>query len=1308
MMKWPCCAPAAAAGPSTMSDTAAGRHRPRHGCLKSENTCRRRRQPGGGRGCDPEGGDASAGAPAMGWWQEGRRHHGMAKVAVALGVVLAAGCCAPAARAASAGASHSCTVLVGGTIKCWGENFWGQLGQNDNLVRGKNASDMGDNLPYVQLGIFEADMVASGSEFNCARSVDREVKCWGRNSAGQLGLGDNETRGGVNNVFEMGNELPVVDLGAGVMVETIGLAGSHACAVTLSGLVKCWGENEGGQLGLEDKLARGNLTGQMGDNLPYVDLGTGVLASSVALGARHTCAVVDDGGVKCWGNNDGGQLGYGDTSARGTAAGEMGDDLPFVDLGRDQKVVAVAAGFFHTCALLYTGDVKCWGFGSNGQLGQGTNESIGNSAGTMGDNLPPIDLGTGSTAIAMSLGGTHSCAVLDDHTVKCWGGNSVGSLGLGDILNRGTAPGEMGDNLPDVDLDFGTGAGSVSNVFAGRFHTCVSGTEGGLVCFGLNTGGQLGAGTDESSIGDEPGEVAALSSISLGTDEVAAVVAAPGEGLALQTISPTPAPTAERLTTPPVIMTRSPVEQTDAPYGAGHDSGPADLEGNGDSGDGGDAGTTAAIATAAILIPGFALFGLFCCYRRRKRKEGELKRPSAAVSAGPGGGSGREFGREDSFTSSENNVEANGEGPTETLANKPLVKPHALQSTAPMTDGRQAGGEAAATAGTLGDSTEGLLRPPTAATAMAVGAAIAAGTAAAAGTAGGDDDESSRSDLENPGRLRRTGSNSSISTLGSTSTASSTWPNDGFVTPARNNIPRGAGGGRYGLGGIGGKGGEGLPPGYKTPGNLSAATPNREMTIPETPSPRSVSSSVHGTPAPPGMRLAQFARVGGGGGDTSLYGLPEMEIGRSTSNVYDSSPSGSSWPVGSKGGAPLTAASIAAAAAAATASAQPTPGDSANPSPNNNATATSPTAEIDTGGRKSNRSSRTAGASPTTGGVGGAWGDREGGGGMGAEAAAQAFTEEAELEALQIDKNDLKLVFGRPFARGKSSEVYQVTHAGKNRAAKIIDLFSLGVVGEEVTRLYASFAQELRAMKGIRHDCVAAVYGAVATPSELTIVTDLVKRGPLRTLLTDKKKRESLTPAIRHKIIKDVASGMGYLYEQGLQHRNLHSHNVLITKEWGAKVADYGLARTSEVMLGAHDRAKTKSKSRSRPPAPKVGALRWMAPELLQASTDGSVDLFTEASDVYSVGVIAWEVLCGGSKLPYDGIADDKVKSMIIEGSTPPVSMETPIVYNKLMLLCWRKNPLSRPSFSHMASVLLRDPPPVGKASPRLPASSSS
>lgn len=143
-----------------------------------------------------------------------------------------------------------------------------------------------------------------------------------------------------------------------------------------------------------------------------------------------------------------------------------------------------------------------------------------------------------------------STPVLDDNTVKCWGGNSVGSLGLGDVLNRGTGPDEMGDNLPAVDLAFGTGSGAVSNVFAGRFHTCVSGTDGGLACFGLNAGGQLGAGTDETNVGDDPDEVAGLSSINLGAEEAAAVVAAPGDGLALQTISPTPAPTAEKPTMP--------------------------------------------------------------------------------------------------------------------------------------------------------------------------------------------------------------------------------------------------------------------------------------------------------------------------------------------------------------------------------------------------------------------------------------------------------------------------------------------------------------------------------------------------------------------------------------------------------------------------------------------------------------------------------------------------------------------------------------------------------------------------------------
>lgn len=160
---------------------------------------------------------------------------------------------------------------------------------------------MGDNLPAVPLGSFEATLVASGSDFNCALAVGGDVKCWRRNTFGQLGLGDNETRGGKNHAYKTGDDLPTLDLGTGVTAEKIALANSHACAVLVDRKLKCWGENDDGQLGLGDTVTRGNTTGQMGDNLPFVHLGDEVLASSVALEGSHTCAVVGDGDVKCWG-----------------------------------------------------------------------------------------------------------------------------------------------------------------------------------------------------------------------------------------------------------------------------------------------------------------------------------------------------------------------------------------------------------------------------------------------------------------------------------------------------------------------------------------------------------------------------------------------------------------------------------------------------------------------------------------------------------------------------------------------------------------------------------------------------------------------------------------------------------------------------------------------------------------------------------------------------------------------------------------------------------------------------------------------
>jgi hypothetical protein len=161
-------------------------------------------------------------------------------------------------------------------------------------------------------------------------------------------------------------------------------------------------------------------------------------AREIASGNGHSCALLEDDTLKCWGGNGGGQLGLGDTANRGDGAGEMGANLPTVDLGSGRHAVAIAAGHSDTCALLDNGTVKCWGFNAEGQLGLGDTANRGDGAGEMGDSLPAVSLGTGRTAVAISVGGSpisadgsFACALLDNGSVKCWGENSFGALGVG-------------------------------------------------------------------------------------------------------------------------------------------------------------------------------------------------------------------------------------------------------------------------------------------------------------------------------------------------------------------------------------------------------------------------------------------------------------------------------------------------------------------------------------------------------------------------------------------------------------------------------------------------------------------------------------------------------------------------------------------------------------------------------------------------------------------------------------------------------------------------------------------------------------
>jgi alpha-tubulin suppressor-like RCC1 family protein len=308
---------------------------------------------------------------------------------------------------------------------------------------------MGNYLLAVDLGSgIKAKAIATGGSHTCAILDNESVKCWGSNASGQLGLGDNRTRG--DNSSDMGDYLLTVDLGSGIKAKAIVAGGSHTCAILDNASVKCWGSNASGQLGLGDDstVVRGDEPNEMGNLLPFVDLGSERTAKSITTGTDYTCVLLDDASVKCWGNGIYGQLGNKKKGVSNQFNSTPEDSA--IDLGDGIIVTAIAAGNFHTCAILDNSSIKCWGFNASGQLGQEDTSLIWSSSDL--DNLLSVDLGTERTARAIAAGDNHTCVVLDDASIKCWGSNTAGQLGLGDNSTRGDGSGEMGDDLPVISL----------------------------------------------------------------------------------------------------------------------------------------------------------------------------------------------------------------------------------------------------------------------------------------------------------------------------------------------------------------------------------------------------------------------------------------------------------------------------------------------------------------------------------------------------------------------------------------------------------------------------------------------------------------------------------------------------------------------------------------------------------------------------------------------------------------------------------------------------------------------------------------
>ena len=413
------------------------------------------------------------------------------------------------------GQSHSCALQAsGGLLRCYGDNTQGQLGQENSENIGDADGEMGSNLLPVDLGHGSAAMqVCAGSQHTCVLLDNGNIKCFGDGFFGQLGQGNTASVGASPGT--MGDQLAPVDLGR---AHSIACGHFHTCAVLDDGSAKCFGKGESGQLGQGSATNMGSASGQMGDLLPPIDLGTGRTAQHVSCGAEHTCILLDDDSLKCFGHNTQGQLGQENSENIGDADGEMGSNLLPVDLGHGSAAMQVCAGSQHTCVLLDNGNIKCFGDGFFGQLGQGNTASVGASPGTMGDQLAPVDLGHGRRAHSIACGHFHTCAVLDDGSAKCFGKGESGQLGQGSATNMGSASGQMGDLLPPIDL--GTGR-TAQHVSCGAEHTCILLDDDSLKCFGGGSAGQLGHGAT-ANLGDDEGEMGdALLAIDVFTQPVA-------------------------------------------------------------------------------------------------------------------------------------------------------------------------------------------------------------------------------------------------------------------------------------------------------------------------------------------------------------------------------------------------------------------------------------------------------------------------------------------------------------------------------------------------------------------------------------------------------------------------------------------------------------------------------------------------------------------------------------------------------------------------------------------------------------------
>jgi alpha-tubulin suppressor-like RCC1 family protein len=388
-------------------------------------------------------------------------------VSAAIGVAVSVDVARPSGRVATdrvtAGDAHTCAIKDDGTVWCFGDNSDGQLGNS-----GFGGSD---STTPVQTSGFGAGrtavQVAAGDRHTCALLDNGEMWCWGYNGNLELGSAGGSQPDPVK-----------VPLGSGITASRIFVGGRVSCALTSDTRLTCWGQNHKGQIGNGTVQASGGVAPAAVSNIP-----TSFAPAHVDPGGRHVCAAATGGAVWCWGDDDRNQLG---TAADGAAAVNVPGPADSVTAAR-----TVATGLEYSCAVLTDDTVSCWGRNHLAQLGRGSVTPAVTAA--------PGAVSIGVPVSKVAAGKAFACALTTAGAVWCWGENTASQIGDAIAGSPRLAPAQV-SNL----------GGAAVDLVAGGAHACAVLSGGTVRCWGDNSAGQLGMGGADYTARDAPATVASL------------------------------------------------------------------------------------------------------------------------------------------------------------------------------------------------------------------------------------------------------------------------------------------------------------------------------------------------------------------------------------------------------------------------------------------------------------------------------------------------------------------------------------------------------------------------------------------------------------------------------------------------------------------------------------------------------------------------------------------------------------------------------------------------------------------------------